>query len=282
MNQYLKQCKIEEIREKYWEYLCEVPAISKESGSYDEALELTFEKGFEGTIYYTTNGTVADQNSKKYENSIKLGNGIHSLNVIYENKFGLVSEPVTYEYQITSDIPIAPNVTLSSGKYTDAQMIKIEIEEGTKVYYTTDLTQPTSESKEYTMPIPMPLGESRFNFIAYSEKGIAGSVTQRNYMLNIKTNITLEEAETILVQKLISSAHILDKNGAVENRYGVFRYFYKFPISEAEMNYYVFEEHYMENQINNPLNHFYAVDVLYGNVYKLISDNNGNYTRINI
>ena len=32
--------------------------------------------------------------------------------------------------------------------------------------------------------------------------------------------------------------------------------------------------------INNPLEHFYAIDVLYGNVYKLISDGNGNFTRI--
>jgi hypothetical protein len=96
----------------------------------------------------------------------------------------------------------------------------------------------------------------------------------------MKTNVTLEEAETLLVQKLISTGHILDKNGAVSGRYGVFHYFYKFPISETEVNYYVFEEHYMENQINNPLQHFYAVDVLYGNVYKLISDGNGNFTRI--
>ena len=133
---------------------------------------------------------------------------------------------------------------------------------------------------EYTAPIPMPLGESRFNFIAYSETGVASSVTHRNYMLNMKTNLTMEDAEVKLVQKLISNGHILDQNGAVSDRYGVFRYFYKFSICEADINYYVFEEHYMENQINNPLEHFYAIDVLYGNVYKLISDGNGNFTRI--
>ena len=272
----------EEIKEKYWEYLCELPAVSKDSGSYDEAIELTFKKGFQGTVYYTLNGDIPDHKSIKYEKPIKLGNGIHILTAVYENKFGMVSEPVTFEYKITSDIPMSPIVNLASGKYTNAEMIEISIEEGTRVYYTTDLSQPTIESTEYTKPIPMPLGESRFNFIAISETGNSSSITQRNYMLNMKTNVTLEEAETLLVQKLISIGHILDKNGAVQNRYGVFRYFYKFPISEAEINYYVFEEHYMENQINNPLNHFYAVDVLDGNVYKLISDNSGNFTRVEV
>lgn len=280
MNQYLKLCTNEEIKDKYWEYLCEVPDVNFPSGSYDEALELAFPEDFQGTIYYTLDSSIPTQKSQKYERPIKLGNGTHTLMAIYENKFGMVSAPVTFEYKITSDIPMAPTVNLSSGKYATAEWIEITIEEGTKVYYTTDLTQPTSESMEYTAPIPMPLGESRFNFIAFSEKGFSSGITQRNFMLNIKTNVTIEEAETILVQKLISTGHILDKNGAVQDRYGVFRYFYKFPISETGFNYYVFEEHYMENQINNPLNHFYAVDVLYGNVYKLISDTNGSFTRV--
>ena len=211
---------------------------------------------------------------------LKLGNGVHTITAIYENKYGIIGDPVTYQYDISSDLPMAPVVELASGKYEDAQMITIDIEEGTRVFYTTDLSQPTMESMEYTTPIPMPLGESRFNFIAFSEAGKASSVTHRNYMLNMKTNLTMEDAEVKLVQKLISSGHILDQNGAVSGRYGVFRYFYKFSICEADINYYVFEEHYMENQINNPLEHFYAIDVLYGNVYKLISDGNGNFTRI--
>ena len=280
MNQYLKACNREEIRDKYWEYLCEVPSPVSPEGSYSESLEFSFDRNFEGTIYYTLDGSIPNTQSFKYEKPFKLGNGTHIITAIYENTFGMISEPFTFKYMVSSDTPLAPVVNLSSGKYSMAQMIEINVEEGTKVFYTTDLSQPTNESTEYTAPIPMPLGESRFNFIAYSSKGIAGEVTQRNYMLNMKTNVTLEEAEVMLVQKLIATGHILDKNGAVKDRYGVFRYFYKFPISEADMNYYVFEEHYMENQINNPLNHFYAVDVLMGSIYKLIPDGAGNFTRV--
>ena len=280
MSQYLKTCNHENIREKYWEYICEVPSINYESGSYDKSLELTFSKSYQGNIYYTLDGSIPSTNSPRYETSIKLGNGTHTVTFIYKNKYNLVSEPTVYNYVISSDIPMNPIVNPSSGDYSFAEMIELEIEEGTRVYYTTDLSEPTTESLEYTTPIPMPLGESCFNFIAVSEKGFSSGITQRNYLLNMKTNITIEDAHNLLVQKLISMGHILNSVGSVENRYGVLQYFYKFPISEAEMNYYVFEEHYLENHINNPLNNFYAIDVIYGTIYKLIPDGDGNYTRV--
>ena len=127
-------------------------------------------------------------------------------------------------------------------------MIEIEPEPGMKVFYTTDLTTPSDKSTEYTGPIPMPLGKSSFNFIAYSSKGIAGNVTQRTYNLEIKYNISVEDASIFLMQELISSGHILNFDGSVQDRYGVFHYFYKYTISDSGKNYYVYEEHYMENQ----------------------------------
>lgn len=282
INKLLQHCSYDNIKEKYKHYLSEVPSINYESGIYHEILELSFDKTMEGNIYYTLDTTEPTQKSTKYTAPITLGNGKHTLKVLYENAFGILSDVVVFEYEVVSDIPMAPRINLSSGNYSDAQWIEIDVEEGTRVYYTTDFSHPSEESIEYTAPIPMPLGKSLFKFIAISEKGICGSVIQRNFMLDIKTGITIEEAENLLVQTLISTGHLLDGNGAVQGRYGVFRYFYKFPISEEGINYYVFEEHYMENQINNPLKHFYAVDVVYGSVYKLISDGNGKFIRVEI
>ena len=280
MNQLLKDCNYPEIKEKYWEYLCEVPKLNYESGSYDTSLELIFQKGYEGNIYYTLDKTIPDTDSLKYEFPIQLGNGSHVLTVIYETPFGSFSEPVVFEYQITSDIPLAPVITLDSGNYSLAEMIRVELEPGMKVYYTTDLTQPTEKSTEYTGPIPMPLGESQFNFVAYSSKGFASEVTQKKYNLDIKFNISVDDAAIFLMQELISSGHILNFDGSIQDRYGVFHYFYKYTISDSGKNYYVYEEHYLENQINNPLNQFYAVDVLTGKSYKMIFDAYGNFTRI--
>ena len=280
MRQYLKNCNYETIRDKYWEYICEVPSVNYESGSYDKSLELHFQRNYQGNIYYTLDGTIPNTNSFKYETPIMLGNGTHTVTFIYENKHHLISEPTVYEYIVSSDIPMNPIVNPSSGTFSFAEMITLDIEQGTQVYYTKDFSEPTTESTEYTAPIPMPLGESHFKFMAVSEKGFSSDIIERDYLLNIKTNLTIEDAHNLLVQKLISIGHILNPVGSVEKRYGVLQYFYKFPISEAEINYYVFEEHYLENQINNPLNNFYAIDVDYGTIYKLIPDGIGNYTRV--
>ncbi len=280
MNQLLENCEFEEIREKYKNYICVVPNINYESGRYDKYIEIIFQEGFQGTLYYTLDKTVPNINSLKYQNPILFGNGSHVLTVIYENAFGVFSEPVVYEYQINSSEPLPPDVKLESGTYSYAEMIEVNVEEGTKVYYTTDLTHPTTQSAEYTGPIPMPLGESQFNFIAYTSKGIAGKVTTKKYNLEIKFNISVEDAAIFLMQELITAKHILNFNGSVKDRFGVFQYFYKYTISEDGKNYYVYEEHYLENQINNPLNQFYAVDVLTGNAYKMIFDAYGNFTRV--
>ena len=282
MNQFLENCEIEDIREKYWEHLCVIPKINYESGTYDKSLNIDFQDGFHGSVYYTLDKTVPDINSLKYQNSIILGNGTHVLTVIYENAFGIFSEPVVYEYHINSAIPLPPAVIPDSGTYSLAEMITLKLEEGTRVYYTTDSTQPTKNSTEYTGPIHMPLGESQFNFIAYSSQGIASTVTKREFILDFKKNISKEDAAIFLMQELITAGHILNFSGSIQDRYGVFQYFYKYTISDAGKNFYVYEEHYLENQINNPLNHFYAVDVLTGNAYKLIFDGLGNFTRVEI
>lgn len=280
ISNLLKECPMDEIRQKYWEYLCIIPTINYESGIYYESISLKFKEGFQGKIYYTLDGSKPHNGSLQYTSPIKLGNGTHIVNVIYENSYGILSEPVLYKYEINSDTPLAPDVTLDSGNYSYAEMISINVEEGTRVYYTTDSTVPTDKSKEYISPIPMPLGESCFNFVAYSSNNKAGEITTRNYNLKIDANISVEDAVALLMQKLIDTGHILNLNGSIQDRYGVFHYFYKYTISEAEQNYYVYEEHYLENQINNPLNHFYAVDVMTGKVYKMISDGSGNYTRV--
>lgn len=279
MDQILKACDSHIIKEKYQEYLCESPKPNYASGNYSEILELAFESEVDGSIYYTLDGKIPDSSDLKYEVPITLGNGTHIFTFIYESTYGVFSEPQVFEYHVLCDTPLAPTVTLDSGSYSYAEKIEVTAEEGTKIYYTTDSTYPTLDSNEYTGPIPMPLGESTFNFVAYSSNGVASDVTYRKYNLDIKSYISIEDAEIILMQKLIDIGHILNFNGSIKDRYGIFHYFYKYTISETEQNYYVFEEHYLENQINNPLNHFYAVDVIYGTVYKMVPDGYGNFTR---
>lgn len=280
MKQILADCGEETILHKYWEFSGQTPAINYESGFYDHSLLLSFAEGYEGTVYYTLDEQIAYDASLIYEKPIPLGNGSHILSVVYENKYGITSDPAVYQYEIESEIPLAPLVSLENGTYEEAQFLTVEVEEGTRVFYTTDATIPTMESREYTGPIALPLGKTILNLVAYNGKGVAGEITQCQFVLNMKINLSQEEAKGILIQKLIASGHILDQNGALEDRYGVFGYFYKYPVSDSGSNYYIFEEHYLENQINNPLGNFYAVDVISGDVYQWVLDTAGEYRKI--
>lgn len=173
---------------------------------------------------------------------------------------------------------LAPSVEPESGVYEKAELIQVEVEEGTRVYYTTDGTIPNRESRLYQEAIPMPLGESHFAFVAYRGEELSGEITRRDYLLNIKTGITQEEAGDLLVQEMIQKGRILDSNGALAGYYGVHRYFYTYPLLIEEQHYYVFTEHYLENEINRQTGRLYAVDVIQGACYQLTKEDSGKYS----
>ena len=58
VKRLLEECNLEKIRNEYQEYLCLLPTINYESGSYDQALEISFSKDYEGTIYYTLDNKI--------------------------------------------------------------------------------------------------------------------------------------------------------------------------------------------------------------------------------
>lgn len=278
MNELLRECGNEKIQQSYAAYLAPEPSANYSSGSYDVILEVLLEGQGEGEIYYTLDGSLPTGASQRYQEPILLGNGTHSLRAIYVNTYGVASGTLQLEFEIAEAIPLAPVIEPESGIFEEAGFIAASSEEGTQVYYTTDGTIPTRESILYQKPIPMPLGESRFSFVAYSDSGLSGEVTDREYLLNIKTGISEEEAENLLVQELIKKGLILDKNGALLDRYGVYRYFYAYPIKIEESHYYVFEERYLENEINQRTGKLYAVDVMQGECYPLLRDKDGVYS----
>ena len=77
---------------------------------------------------------------------------------------------------------------------------------------------------------------------------------------------------------MIQKGHILDKNGALTGYYGVHRYFYAYPLLLGDKHYYVFAEHYLENEINQKTGQLYAVDVIEGNCRRLLKEEAGGYS----
>ena len=272
----LKNCPYEKIKDRYKEYDSYVGALSHESGNYDTIVKLSI-KDSSKFVYYTTDGTIPDQSSLLYEEPIILGNGIHTVTLLPANEYGVLGEVVRKEYTVKTDIPMSPIVEPDSGELEEAVLISLQTEPGNKVFYTTDGSIPDHNSLVYEEAIPVPLGESTFNFIAISENGEKSEVIERKYLLRLSANISTMEAENILVNELIQREHILDQNGAIKDRYGVFRYFYKFPVKAEGRTFYVFEEHYLENLIDNPLRNYYGVDMISKEVFPLKKDFLGKY-----
>ena len=273
----LKECTYQDILEKYRSYNSIVGKLSHEGGTYSEIIKLTLEDSSD-FVYYTTDGSTPDINSQYYNEPIILGNGTHTISFLPYNKYGIAGEIIRKEFTIHTTTPVAPVVFPKSCSIEEPEMIEIEIEAGSKVYYTSDGTIPNENSFLYEGPIPIPLGESQFCFIAISEKKEKSEITKRTYHLRLSSNIGIEEAEEILMHQLILNGYILDMNGAIENRYGVFRYFYQFPVKINGNIYYVFEEHYMENLIDNPLKNYFGVDINNKSVYRLKKDFSGKYS----
>ena len=272
----LKNCPYEKITDRYKEYDSYVGALSHESGTYDNIVKLVI-KDSSKYVYYTTDGTVPEQSSFLYTEPIILGNGTHTITFLPFNEYGISGEVVRKEYTVTTDIPVAPVIEPESGELEEAALITIRIEPGSKVFYTTDGSIPDNGSQVYEEGIPIPLGESNFAFIAISDSGKKSEIINRKYHLKLSANLSIQDAEMILVDELIRREHILDNNGAIKDRYGVFRYFYKFPVKAEERTFYVFEEHYLENLIDNPLKNYYGVDIRNKEVVPLKKDFLGKY-----
>ncbi len=257
----------EVLAEVYSQYYAAPVEASHDSGFYDAAMEVALTANDTGAIYYTLDGTVPDEASTLYEEPIRLGNGNHRLQAVWTNRYGITSKTAAWDFEVEAAIPPQPVVKTREGTYESAVFIEVEQEEGFRVYYTTDGTTPTENSSLYKGPIPMPLGESTYTFAACSEDGVMGDTTSKTYLLNIKTGITTQEGEDLLVQALIQAGFLLDKNGALREHYGVHRYFYLYPLQVQEEHYYIFEERYLENEINRPTGILYAVDVKEGDCY---------------
>ena len=99
------------------------------------------------------------------------------------NKEGIPSLAETKEYTVELPIEDAPAVSPSTGQYDEPTQIVIQVPEGYTAYYTTDKSNPTENSTQYTGPIDMPQGSTIFKAVLVNGKGRLTAVTTRNYEL---------------------------------------------------------------------------------------------------
>ncbi len=169
------------VRAKLKDYDVAVPTVSLEEGEYDDVQQVSLEAPGAKDIYYTTDGSVPTKEGKRYINPVQISEGETILQAIAVNKKGIESLPVSFTYNVELPIADAPAVTPSTGQYTGAQQITVQVPDGYTAYYTMDGTEPTAASEKYNGPIQMPEGNTLFSVVLMSPDGKFSDITKRNY-----------------------------------------------------------------------------------------------------
>lgn len=282
IDELLDDCDNEGIRSMYQNLQAKAPEFGYEEGYYQEIIPLKLSSNTAGTIYYTTDGTQPDTSSQIYTAPIFLDNGEHTIKAVFINQYGLVSDVVTKTYQIELKIPVAPDVITASGEYSRPALIQIHQEEDETIYYTTDGSIPTAGSVRYTGPFPMPLGESQFSFAIIEEDGIVGEVAERTYSLHLNTEITVEIASIQVYEAMIRTGRIQDFEGHAGDN-GTYQYRFQYPMTVDGEDYYIFAEMHMDDTGGSiHTGSSYAVHVYDNICYKLKTDENNNYSIVEI
>ncbi|MCR5672360.1 MAG: chitobiase/beta-hexosaminidase C-terminal domain-containing protein [Lachnospiraceae bacterium] len=189
---------------RYSDYVSISPSFSLESGTYIEPDPIKLSAPGDGTIYYTTDGSEPTSESLSYMGPIPLETGKNVISAIYINEKGIVSNVVTNTYNVELDVPDPPELLVESGTITKPELIGVTAPEDKKVYYTSDGSVPTEESKEYTAPFLMPLGKSTYTFICVNDHGLVSEPVVANYNLNMNVAVAKDMAEYAISYQLMS------------------------------------------------------------------------------
>lgn len=189
-------------------YEVEKPVADYASGSYNTPIIVTLQAGDDCWIYYTTDGSQPDKESKVYTDPISLGKGSTQIKAVAMNGIGVVSDVLELDYSITYLAPEAPTVTPDSGEYSYGRKIDVSAEEDVSIYYTLNGSDPTTESSLYTSPITIPLGNVTFKAIAVSRYGAVSSVTTRSYVISMQRKFTYDESLALLKQHMTAKGEL--------------------------------------------------------------------------
>ena len=96
----ISQSNDSEFMNQYQEYLSPKPTLSLEAGTYEEMQSLGISDEGTGTIYYTLDGTVPNENSVPFTLPIVLDKGEITVKACLINAYGVKSEIVTGVYVI--------------------------------------------------------------------------------------------------------------------------------------------------------------------------------------
>lgn len=271
-----------------------IPRFSYNEGYYNEIIPLKINADEGYKVYYTMDGSNPTERGFLFRDTLVLDDGTYEIKAVCQAENGRYSDIVTKLYQVEIILPEAPIVNTLEGDYSRPTMIEVEIPEeeeeengeetvvGKRIVYTTDGSAPNAFSKEYTEPIPMPLGESEFTFAFIDDLGVVSELTVRKYRLNIASSISLVTAKDNLYQTLAGYGKRVEKYFADEG-YGVYRYVYTNVTTINNMDFYIFDEILVRtNDVTGPTDRHYGIHVTTGTIYFLEPDGLGSYRLVDL
>ena|GEM_PF-480048 len=193
------------------------PIASRESGTYGGTQSVTLSTtSYNAQIYYTTDGTDPETSvtgsTRLYSSAISI-NRSTTLKAITVAESLNPSDIVTYNYSITA---VAPTSNLASGA-TVGEGTRIQLSSstsGASIYYTTDGSDPTTESTLYSGPITLSgtMADSSNNIIikaiAAGSGFSASSVSTFTYIFDPDFVTLTDEAS---IDKVISEMTLDEK-----------------------------------------------------------------------
>ncbi|MBQ7680217.1 MAG: chitobiase/beta-hexosaminidase C-terminal domain-containing protein [Butyrivibrio sp.] len=258
------------------------PVFSPADGTYEQPVTVRLMAPEGGAIYYTLGDETPSASSIRYKDPFVLEeNGSYALSAICISPEGVSSEVIHASYEIAILTPSDPVVMEPSGSYDRATMIAVVAEEGCYIYYTTDGSDPSTESTRYTAPISMPYGHSVFRFVAADLDGNLSGIVEREYHLAYARLVSTEQARQKLMALLTQMDVLIDGNKQ-RGMDGFFDYVYDGDIEIGGSGEYY---RFVETQILGdgrqiPTGLLYAVNTHDGSIHHLGYDSSGHYTLI--
>lgn len=166
------------------------PEFSPAAGAVAEGTEVTISTTTDdATIYYTTNGDEPTTESTVYTEAITINEAMTIKAIAVKN--GMPNSDVaTAAYTIAA--PCAtPTFSPAAGVYTEVQEVEISsTTEDATIYYTTDGTEPTTNSTEYTGAITVN-EDMTIKAIAVKDGMANSAVAEAAYEINLPDYATL-------------------------------------------------------------------------------------------
>lgn len=164
------------------------PTFSPAAGSYSAAQSVTISDSTTGaTIYFTTDGSTPTASSSQYTEPIAVS-GTETIQAIAVASGYTNSAAASATYTISTPSAAVPTFAPVAGTYTSAQSVTIsDSTPGVTIYFTTDGTNPTTSSTQYSAPITVSATET-IKAIAAASGYATSAIASATYTINISTS----------------------------------------------------------------------------------------------